>query len=238
MLVVIALLVAVGLLGLQLHQWSVRLERQERLAYLSDELGKRMEAAGILRSVVVNTPDWCGREPEITPRVARDVEDWKGKTAAFIRDELGDLPASRFLIEGDPGVLGPCPQLQFNLRRIEAFQRNVLGLIDNLATYCDRLGPNCPRQERRARASVPDARPRSEGGLQAITGFLLGVLASAIVAIVVDRAARPLLAVLTHDGARAQGQNAGSPPHEFFHVLVRNVPARRPLAGRRPAWSC
>ena len=63
-------------------------------------------------------------------------------------------------------------------------------------------------------------------------------MASAIAAILLDHAGRPLLEVVEHNGARAQGQSAGNPPHEFFHVRVRNRPARRPLSGRRPAWAC
>lgn len=81
-------------------------------------------------------------------------------------------------------------------------------------------------------------RPTKEYGLEILAGFVLGILASAIAAIVLDHASRPLLEVVEHDGARAQGQSPGNPPHEFFHVRVRNGPPRRPLSGRRPAWAC
>jgi len=71
-------------------------------------------------------------------------------------------------------------------------------------------------------------------------GFVLCILASAIAAILLDHAGRPLLEVVEHDGAsaRAQGQSPGNPPHEFFHLRVRNSRAKRPLSGRRPAWAC
>ncbi len=75
-------------------------------------------------------------------------------------------------------------------------------------------------------------------GLEILAGFLLGIFASAVAAIVLDHAARPLLVILEHYGARAQGQNPGNPPHEFFHVRVQNLPAKRPVTGRRPAWAC
>jgi hypothetical protein len=74
--------------------------------------------------------------------------------------------------------------------------------------------------------------------LEIFAGFVLGILASAIAAIALEHAGRPLLEILDYDGARALGQSAGNPPHEFFHVRVRNRPAMRPLSGRRPAWAC
>jgi len=82
-----------------------------------------------------------------------------------------------------------------------------------------------------------DAVRGMEGALQGLGGFFLGVLASAIAAIILDRGARPRLTILEDNGGRAQGQNPGDPPHEFFHVRIRNLRAKWPLAGRRPAWS-
>jgi len=70
------------------------------------------------------------------------------------------------------------------------------------------------------------SRPTIEANVGIFVGFLLGILASAIAAILLDHAGRPFVGILRDDGARAQGQNPGSPPHEFFHVRVRNLPAR------------
>jgi hypothetical protein len=70
-----------------------------------------------------------------------------------------------------------------------------------------------------------------------IGGFLLGILASGIAWLVTEYAASPSLDIVV-DQNRARGQSQGNPPHEFYHVRVRNVPARRPLLGRRPAWAC
>ena len=69
-------------------------------------------------------------------------------------------------------------------------------------------------------------------------GFLLGIVASGIAAIVYERATRPLLEILLDDGQRALGQYPGLPPLEFFHLKVRNRSAIWPLPGRKPAWSC
>lgn len=69
-------------------------------------------------------------------------------------------------------------------------------------------------------------------------GFLLGIVASGIAAIVYEHLTRPLLQVLLEDGPRAIGQYPGLSPHEFYHLRVRNRPARRPFPGRKPAWSC
>lgn len=71
-----------------------------------------------------------------------------------------------------------------------------------------------------------------------LIGFALGIVASAIAAICIEYGARPLLAIVADDSGRALGQLPGQPRHEFYHVKVRNLPARRPLPGRRPAWSC
>ena len=68
-------------------------------------------------------------------------------------------------------------------------------------------------------------------------GFVLGIAASFIAWIVSENWARPLLKIEV-DQNRAQGQLANNPPHEFYHVRVTNLPARRPVPGRRPAWAC
>lgn len=68
-------------------------------------------------------------------------------------------------------------------------------------------------------------------------GFGLGILASGTAWLLSEYAVRPLLDIIV-DPNRSQGQNPGPHPHEFYHVRVRNLPARWPLPGRRPAWSC
>jgi hypothetical protein len=70
-----------------------------------------------------------------------------------------------------------------------------------------------------------------------IGGFLLGILASAIAWLITERASGPCLDIVV-DQNRAQGQSSGNPPHEFYHVRVRNISAKWPLPGRRPAWAC
>ena len=70
-----------------------------------------------------------------------------------------------------------------------------------------------------------------------IGGFLLGILASGIAWLITEYAAGPLLDIVA-DPNRAQGQSPGNPPHEFYHVRIRNLPARWPLPARRPAWAC
>jgi hypothetical protein len=70
-----------------------------------------------------------------------------------------------------------------------------------------------------------------------IGGFLLGILASGIAWLITEYAAGPSLDIVL-DQSRAQGQSPGNPPHEFYHVRVRNLPAKWPLPGRRPAWAC
>src|SRR5262245_48676291 len=88
---------------------------------------------------------------------------------------------------------------------------------------------------------IVDVRPTIGGArvarMELSLGFLLGILASTIAAVALDHATRPRITISLARN-RAQGQIAGSPAHEFFHVVVRNSPARWPLTGRRPAWSC
>ena len=75
------------------------------------------------------------------------------------------------------------------------------------------------------------------GQLALAIGFFLGIIGSLAAALFYDRATRPKLTVLP-DTSRAQGQLPGQEPHEFYHVLVRQVPALWPFPGRRPAWDC
>lgn len=68
-------------------------------------------------------------------------------------------------------------------------------------------------------------------------GFLLGILASAIAWLISEKWVQPR-PVLQLDEQRFMGQSGQNPPHEFFHVVVKNAAARWPLKIRRPAWAC
>lgn len=70
-----------------------------------------------------------------------------------------------------------------------------------------------------------------------VVGFFLGILASVIAWLLTEKAVRPSLDIVV-DQKRAQGQSQDYPPHAFYHVRVRNVPAICLSAGRRPAWAC
>lgn len=76
----------------------------------------------------------------------------------------------------------------------------------------------------------------------------LGILTSVIASRFYDWVTRPRLHVEANPSAeRAQGSVPGQPPHEFFHLVVLNVPVvfraptverRFEIFGRRPAWAC
>ena len=70
-----------------------------------------------------------------------------------------------------------------------------------------------------------------------IVGFLLGIVASGIAAIVYERATSPLVEITLDDRPIALGQYPGLPPLAFYHVRIRNLPVRWPFASRKPAWS-
>ena len=74
--------------------------------------------------------------------------------------------------------------------------------------------------------------------MELFVGFILGILASSIAALVYEYATRPLIETVADDSGRAQGQVPDEKPHEFYHLKVRNLPAKWPLSGRKPAWSC
>jgi len=71
-----------------------------------------------------------------------------------------------------------------------------------------------------------------------VIGFIFGIIASTLATLMIDYGTRPLLKIFLDDSPRAQGQIPNQPPHEFYHLKVRNVSAQWPLPGRRPAWSC
>lgn len=69
-------------------------------------------------------------------------------------------------------------------------------------------------------------------------GFLLGIIGSLAAAIFYDAATRPKLTILP-DPNRAQGRASPvATPHEFYHVLIRQVRPLWPFPGRKPAWEC
>lgn len=70
-----------------------------------------------------------------------------------------------------------------------------------------------------------------------ITGFVLGIIASGIAAIVYERATSPLVEISLDDRPLALGQYGDRPPLAFYHLRVRNVPTKMPLSSRKPAWS-
>jgi hypothetical protein len=68
-------------------------------------------------------------------------------------------------------------------------------------------------------------------------GFVFGILASAVAAVVYERATQSKLRAWADDGSRAQGQASGNAPHEFYHLVVCNLKPLWPIPGRKPAWS-
>jgi hypothetical protein len=69
-------------------------------------------------------------------------------------------------------------------------------------------------------------------------GFVLGIAASGVAAVVFDHMTSPKLEVVIDPGPRALGDLPGGTKLEYHHVLVRNVRTAWPLPGRRPAWAC
>lgn len=68
-------------------------------------------------------------------------------------------------------------------------------------------------------------------------GFVLGIFASAIAAIVLDHATRPDLEIMVDPQGRVRRQQPDGKTLEFYHLLVRNRRARWRFLSRRPAWS-
>jgi hypothetical protein len=74
--------------------------------------------------------------------------------------------------------------------------------------------------------------------MEIFLGFIFGIVASAVAAVVYERATQPKLAAFPdEDGPRQQGQAGSNPRHEFFHLVVRNLKPIWPIPGRKPAWS-
>lgn len=74
--------------------------------------------------------------------------------------------------------------------------------------------------------------------MELLAGFLLGILASAIAAVVFDRSTSPRLEILPDTGPRALADLPDGTRQEYHHVLVKNSRTRWPLPDRRPAWAC
>lgn len=73
-----------------------------------------------------------------------------------------------------------------------------------------------------------------------VVGFILGCIASFIIAVWYAWAVQPKLEVREFSGARQTGERDGK-HFEFYHVTVTNIPPPRPWSywlGRQPAWSC
>lgn len=70
-----------------------------------------------------------------------------------------------------------------------------------------------------------------------IIGFVLGVVASGIAAIVYEYATSPLVTISLDERPLALGQHGDLPPHAFYHLRIRNQPSRLPFSSRKPAWS-
>jgi hypothetical protein len=68
-------------------------------------------------------------------------------------------------------------------------------------------------------------------------GFLLGIVASGIAAVLYERATSPLIEISLDGRPLALGQYGNLPPLAFYHLKVRNLPTRLPLSSRKPAWS-
>jgi hypothetical protein len=70
-----------------------------------------------------------------------------------------------------------------------------------------------------------------------LIGFVLGIVASGLAWLLSEKWVQPKPEVKL-DAQRFMGQSGRNPPHEFFHVVIRNAAARWPLKIRRPAWAC
>jgi hypothetical protein len=70
-----------------------------------------------------------------------------------------------------------------------------------------------------------------------LPGAIFGFLVSLLTWIFTERVSSPKLEIVV-DEDRGLGQFPGNPPHEFYHVRVRNVLPKYRLHGRKPAWAC
>jgi hypothetical protein len=70
-----------------------------------------------------------------------------------------------------------------------------------------------------------------------IIGFVLGIVASGIAAVIYEHATSPLVAISLDERPLALGQYPDLPPHAFYHLRISNVPAKLPFSSRKPAWS-
>jgi hypothetical protein len=68
-------------------------------------------------------------------------------------------------------------------------------------------------------------------------GFFLGIVASGIAAVLYDWFTKPLIEISLDDRPLAMGQYPNLASLAFYHLKVRNLPVKLPLASRKPAWS-
>jgi hypothetical protein len=71
-----------------------------------------------------------------------------------------------------------------------------------------------------------------------LIGFGLGIVGSVLATVGYDWFVQAKLEILLDDGPPAQGQLADRPPHQFYHLVVKQKAPLLPLTSRRPAWSC
>jgi len=66
--------------------------------------------------------------------------------------------------------------------------------------------------------------------------LLIGFVSGMAAAVFLERLERPKLTIQVGNGNN-QDDIANVPDRQFYHLFVHNVPAWKPLAGRKPAWS-
>jgi len=70
-----------------------------------------------------------------------------------------------------------------------------------------------------------------------VIGFVLGIVTSGIASVLYEWATSPLVEISLDDRPLAMGQYPGLPPLAFYHLRIRNIPAKLSLSNRKPAWS-
>lgn len=66
-----------------------------------------------------------------------------------------------------------------------------------------------------------------------IIGFVLGIVGT----IIYEHATEPLIEIALDERPVTLGESPGVPPFAFYHLRIRNLPAKLPFASRKPAWS-
>ena len=70
-----------------------------------------------------------------------------------------------------------------------------------------------------------------------VIGFVLGIVTSGIASALYEWATGPLIEISLDDRPLAMGQHPSLQPHAFYHLKIRNIPAKLPSSSRKPAWS-